>query len=101
MTPKVHRYIRKLKQDFPLRFPVSVRTYPKLVCVDGKTKLHGTCEFINGKFRISLSRKCTESEMIDTLWHEWAHCLLWPRCKFRHTKRFAEQYFAIYRKYLD
>lgn len=99
MTPKVRKYLRLLKRDFPLRKPVQVRTCEELK-QDGHV-IHGTCDLVGDVFRISLSRKFTESEQIETLWHEWTHALIWPHCKYRHTKRFSDQYFAIYRKYLD
>lgn len=99
MTPKVRKYLRLLKRDFPLRYPVAVRTR-KTMTHDGH-KLHGTCDLVDGVFKISLSREFTESEIIETLWHEWTHARIWPHCKYRHTKRFSDQYFAIYRKYLD
>ncbi len=99
MTPKVRKYLRLLKRDFPLRKPVKVRTYPKLKH-DGY-ELHGTCDLISGVYRISLSRNFTESENIETLWHEYVHALLWPRCKYRHSKAFWECYGRIYRHYQD
>lgn len=97
---KVWKYLRWLKRDFPLQIPVIVRTYPEIKDHSGHD-LHGTCDLVNGVFRICLSRKYDEASMVETLWHEWTHCLVWPRCKYRHTRRFSDQYFAIYRKYLD
>lgn len=100
MTPKVRKYLRLLKRDFPLRKPVKVRTQPRIFNEKGE-ELHANCDLVNEVFLIGISRKFTESEQIESLWHEWTHCRIWPHCKYRHTKRFSDQYFAIYRKYLD
>jgi hypothetical protein len=79
---------------------VQVRTVERLVSDEGH-RLHGTAELIGDVFRITIARHEDVSVQIDTLWHEHTHCLLWPRCKYRHSKKFAETYFAIYRHYLD
>ncbi len=96
---RLWKYLRLLKRDFPTSKPVRVRTSPDLHSEDDK--VFGTCRLMDGYFLISLDRNHVESVVIDTLFHEWVHALLWPRCKFRHTKRFWDQYGEIYRKYID
>lgn len=97
---KLWRYLRKLKKDFPLRAPVRVRTKPDLTTDEGHG-IFGCAVFHRGVFTIHINRNDDESVMIDTLWHEWTHCLLWPQCSRRHSKRFWQVYGEIYQRYLD
>lgn len=96
----LQRAIRKLKRDFPLRLPVQVRTYEVLICKD-RGRLFGTAEQVGNVFKICIQRHVDVSIQIDTLWHEWAHCLIWPRCRVRHTKLFFITYGEIYSHYQD
>jgi len=97
---KLWRNLRKLKRDFPLNRVVSVRTYTVLTDSDGN-RLYGCMDKINEEFKICLLRHDDVSIMIDTLWHEWTHALLWPRCRFRHSKQFWQTYGKIYALYQD
>lgn len=96
---KLWRCLRDLKRDFPLRHPVSVRTHEALTDSDGH-RLFGCVTRGESAFRILLARGDV-SVMIDTLWHEWTHALLWPRCTQRHSKAFWTQYGKIYARYQD
>lgn len=96
---RVRQVVRALKRDFPLDRPVCVRTFAELY--DGPHRLYGTCHLRPSGFAICLARNDDVSVMIDTLWHEWTHALLWPRCRYRHSRDFWNQYGEIYRKYLD
>ncbi len=96
--PRLWHNLRKLKRDFPLSKPVEVRTFGTLM--DGEDRLFGTAELVGNRYKIQIAR-FDESTMIDTLWHEWTHCLLWPRCRYRHTKTFWTAYGRIYSHYQD
>ena len=96
----VRRAMARLKRDFPLSRPVQVRTLERLVCGKGH-RLFGTANLIGERFVITLQRHADISVQIDTLWHEWTHCLIWPRCKYRHSSRFWMTYGQIYSHYQD
>lgn len=99
MTPKMHKFLRKLKRDFPLRKPVRVRTYKNLTC-EGY-KIYGSFRDNGDTYEISIARHEDESIMIDTLFHEWCHAMLSPKCTVRHTDLFFKTYGQVYRHYLD
>lgn len=98
---KLLKHLRNLKRDFPLQHPVKVRTYKNYVDADGKTRLYGTTSFRNGVFVIELLRHRDPSIIVDTLWHEWAHALIWDEHDFSHGREFWQTYGKIYRKYQD
>ena len=100
MLLKVRRHIAKLKRDFPLDLPVRVRTFKKLVN-HSNDRLFGAAAKLNGHYEIYIQRHADASVQIDTLWHEWAHCLLWPRCRLRHSAAFWAVYGKIYSHYQD
>lgn len=92
--------LRHLKRDFPLSRPVRVRTYDSVRDEEG-TRLFGCASLRNGVFLIMIERHADMSVQIDTLWHEWTHCLIWPRCRRRHSKHFWRVYGQIYSHYQD
>jgi hypothetical protein len=96
---KFWKYVRRIKRDFPLSHPVSIRTHKSIKWRDG-TVIFGDCCFRNGRFHIRVARAKDESVMVDTLFHEVAHALVWDR-EQGHKRRFWDQYGAIYRFYLD
>jgi hypothetical protein len=66
----------------PLRTPVHIRVKRRILDERGK-KLHGECGLIETKsggarFEIDLARGPIDV-MVETLVHEWAHCLAWKR----------------------
>lgn len=101
MHIRVLRTLRTLKRDFPLPHPVRVRTVETLM-LDGH-RLFGCMTMTKNDdvFLITLQRHPDISVQVDTLWHEWSHCLLWPRCKYRHSARFWAAYGQIYSHYQD
>ena len=99
MDTRLLRALRKLKRDFPLRYPVRVKT-SEVLTQDGH-RLFGCVNKVNGVFAIVIQRHPDVSVQIDTLWHEWTHCLLWPQCKYRHSSRFWATYGRIYSHYQD
>jgi len=99
MDIEVLRYCRNLKRDFPLKYPVRVRTAPNLNYRG--LPLYGATYLTSGIFTIYLLREAEVTIQIDTLWHEWAHCLLWPKYQYRHTRVFWHTYGRIYSLYQD
>ena len=95
---KFWRYVRRLRADFPLAHPVSIRTY-KTVKDENGHRLFGDCELVNGKFLIRIERGEDESVMIDTLWHEISHALV--GVEHGHKRCFWDQYSKIYRHFLE
>lgn len=100
MSLKVRQYLQKLKRDFPLRKPVSVRIR-EVVRSDDGSDLYGTCCDGGERFQIVIASHADESVMCDSLFHEWCHAILWPKCSVRHTDLFFKTYGMIYRHYLD
>lgn len=75
LPPRVSKWLKRLKKDFPLGFPVYVRTKKNLKC--SRVPVHGYAVKENGVGRIYLDRKdgspMAESTMIDYLFHEYCH----------------------------
>lgn len=104
MPKRVRKYLQKLKKDFPLRKKVRVRTFENLVDEDGKSMLYGVTWNCDDSFLIWLNRSLHEETVIDILFHEWAHCLMWsrwPRSHSKHSTAFWKIYGEIYRRYVD
>ena len=68
------RVVKQLKLRLPPNRPVTVLASRQL------SKKSGDCSIVRGKFQIRVSRDLNESEAIDCLLHEWAHCLSWDVC---------------------
>lgn len=92
------KYLTRLKRDFPLDRPVSVRTYANLKCSEGQ-RMFGLCSLNSAGFLIKISH-ADDAVAVDTLLHEWAHALLWEIDQ-SHNRRFWDQYAKIYRFYLE
>ena len=106
MHIRLRKYVAKLKRDFPLKSAsIRVRTAKILLGdPDKKGKRHrifGTACRYEDYDLIIIERHADLSIQIDTLWHEWTHLILWPKCKYRHTKLFWCKYGEIYHHYLD
>lgn len=100
MHVRLLRNLKKLKRDFPLNLPVRVSTFKKLTN-HSNDRLFGAAAKVNGVYEIYIQRHADISIQIDTLWHEWVHCLLWPRCRLRHSAAFWSVYGKIYSRYQD
>lgn len=92
--------LRDLKRDFPLPHPVQVRTLDVVRFHDG-SEIHGYATLRRDRFLIVIERHPDISVQIQTLWHEWTHCLIWPRCRRRHSQNFWRVYGQIYSHYQD
>lgn len=100
MDVRLQRWVVKLKRDFPLSLPVRVRTHEVLVNSENH-RLFGLVHKDEAGFHIQIQRHADVSVQIDTLWHEWTHCLIWPRCTVRHSKLFWETYGRLFAHYQD
>ena len=100
MDEQLEEALIKLKRDFPLRLPVHVETAACITCSKGSHYFGMAIEIV-GVFLIVIADTYDTSQQVDTLWHEWTHCLLWPRCKYRHSARFWTAYGKIYSHYQD
>lgn len=63
------KIVKILKKECPPAFPVHVR---RIRMVDD-----GHCTRKGNSFYIKVNKALSESQMIDTLLHEWAHALAW------------------------
>lgn len=108
------KWIEELKERVPLDRPVVVkRTKRKLVVisVSGGTgraeRQMGCAELVNGKFIIEVSALEPRASQLDTLLHEWAHCLAYPaqqRAKKAWThddKHFGAAFATTYRAFYN
>jgi hypothetical protein len=95
---KFWKYVARLKQDFPLDRPVSVRTYAKLNDASG-ARLFGDCSLNSKGFLLRVAHG-DEAVCVDSIFHEWSHALLWDADQ-SHKRRFWDQYSKIYRFYLE
>ncbi len=100
MDQRLRAAMCKLKRDFPLNGPVRVQTVDELVN-DKNEQLHGCAWKDEDMFHIAIQRHVDISVQIHILWHEWTHCLVWPRCIYRHSARFWRVYGQIYSHYQD
>lgn len=99
MDHRLRDAVRNLDRDFPLRDAVQVRTVATLIC-PYRGRLFGMAERPKW-FVITIQRHADMSVQIDTLWHEWTHCLVWPDCREKHDERFWRTYGRIYSHYQD
>lgn len=76
---------------------------PVHIKIDSKLKDMGLATFFSGKrWVISINPKQSISAAIDTLLHEWAHCLQderEPHNKVHHTKLWGKLFAKLYRGY--
>lgn len=64
-------------------------------------KFDGDCQNKEANFLIRINRLLPEHEAIDTLLHEWAHCIAWDRCQSDdHCDAWGKAYSRIYRLFL-
>jgi len=61
---------RWLRRHYSIPFPVSVKLAPKLVD-------QAECIFSDDRFIIRICRERSFELRIDSLLHEWAHCMTW------------------------
>lgn len=107
-------WIEELKQRVPLSKPVSI-TRPKrqIIAVSASmTKLQkpdrhmGFAKLKDGRFVIGISTLESQQSQIETLLHEWAHCLAYPaqqanRTTWTHDDIFGLAFAFTYRQFFN
>jgi len=97
IAQKWRRTLIWLRREFPAQHPVTVRSRP-LKKLQGETEYRKDCSFY---VRI---RSDTSLDMrIDTILHEWAHCLAWfgaDQEEF-HSGEWGLAYAKIYKAFLE
>ncbi len=91
------RTIAWLRRNFPAPYNVSVESR--------EIKEHGYTEFHGGLFIcIKINRRKSYNLKIDTLLHEWAHCLTWLGAESEiedHSAEWGIAYAKLYRTFLE
>lgn len=100
MDTQLEDALLALKRDFPLPIPVHVET---VACItdEEESQFFGMADKILGVFLIVITDTYDLTQQVDTLWHEWTHCLIWPRCRHRHSKQFWAACGRIYSHHQD
>lgn len=90
----LQRHIRMLRKHLPIAGRVSVS-----VCkLDG---FCGDCRATPKGFAIRISEDDPLQSQKETLWHEWAHCMVGWTDKHQHTNAWGKAYAKIYRMIQD
>ena len=92
------RTIAWLRRNFPAQHLVCVRSR-SLKEDQGETELIGLPTW----FHIRINRKQSYLSRIDTLIHEWAHCLTWFGAETHedHSSEWGIAYAKIYRTFIE
>lgn len=111
---KWRKWLGELKERVPLNKPVTVRRIKRPIlakCASAKTpdKLEpqlGTTDLVNGKFLIQISAVESKATQIDTLVHEWAHCVAYEaqrksKTVWTHDALFGLAYAQVYRAFYE
>ena len=89
------KLVRFLKDSFPQDHPVSVRRVKMSKAYDGD------CELKKKYFLVRINNRLPEHVAIDTLLHEYAHCVAWNKCMVdHHCSEWGKAYSKIYRAFL-
>lgn len=87
-----------LHRNFPAEQPITVRSKSLK-----KRKLCGETVYHKRWFTIYIHRNQCLNLRIDTLIHEWSHCLVWHGAEASedHSSEWGIQYAKIYRTFLE
>ncbi len=89
--------LRWLRRNFPAELPVRVRSCQMKDC--------GDSAYSEGMkdFRVRVKASQSLSARLDTVLHEWAHCLTWfgAECDEDHSSEWGITYAKLYRVHLD
>lgn len=91
LRPKVRRVLQRLREGCPAPMPVAVRVVNR-----PKSSHWGYAGKRKGSFSIELHRAC-DAVQVDTLIHEWAHCLSWGADAIDHGDEFGKAWARAYR----
>lgn len=96
-TPRLRRILRALRQKEPTDLPITYRTRP-LKGDDGLLYVY------DDKYRIILNEKLSVALKVETLLHEYAHALAFPKqsekLKSEHDSIWGKEYARVWRAYL-
>jgi len=90
--------LRWLRRNFPVEFPVSVRSCDMKDC--GDTTFSDKTQ----DFKVRIRGNQSLSLKLDTVLHEWAHVITWFGAEFQteaHGGEWGIAYARIYRTFLD
>ena len=85
-----------LHRNFPADSPISIKSV--------SMKEHGYTQPETGYYQIKVNKKKSFSLRIDTLLHEWAHCLTWLGAETDiedHGAEWGIAYARLYRTFLE
>lgn len=89
------KLVKFLKDNFPQDYPVSVRR------VVMSQEYDGDCQLKNKHYLIRINKCLKEHVAIDTLLHEYAHCVSWNKCTSdHHCSEWGKAYSKLYRAFL-
>ena len=91
------RTIAWLRRNFPADSPVCVASAP----LKG---VHGCTSLKTGYYQIKINKRKSFSLRIDTLIHEWAHCITWLGAEADiedHSSEWGLAYAKIYRTHIE
>jgi len=90
---KYYELSRYLKTNLPIKYKVVVRRLPL-------NKIDGDCLLFNKKFIVRINNKLSEELAMETLIHEFSHCLSY-HCKGNdHGPEWGKAYSKTYREFL-
>ncbi len=85
-----------LRREFPLRYPITVRS-KKMKDNDGTT------DFIRGRFLIEIEKHTSHTTRVDSILHEWAHAISWFGGGHYedHPDEWGLAFVKVYRSFLE
>jgi hypothetical protein len=100
--------LRVLRGDFAPEYPVKIKRVHKDII--GPDAPYGLAYLVNEDkpkdkryFIIWINRGHIWKVQLDTILHEWAHCLTWHQCPYGkdHGDIFARKYGVLYRAIIE
>jgi hypothetical protein len=101
--------LRTLRRDFPTDYPVKVKRVHRTI-IGGTPPYYGTAHLVNEDkpkekryYLITINNSHPWKVQLDTILHEWAHCLTWFQCPedSDHPDIFARKYGVLYRAIIE
>jgi len=110
---RAHQILRWLQAKYTTPYPTALRWHPRLIDPDAESAAQrdyfGDTQVIDRRLVIRMSKRtcATWSTTIDTLLHEYAHCLDWRHARIEakgrrpHGPEWGMYYAALYEAYHD
>ena len=99
------KFANVLRRNFPCSMPVKVRRCKMPLIGDGSdAREFGDAQVKDNYYQIRINQDHDIYVQLDTLMHEWAHCLVnWTddEDKSDHTDEWGETYATIYRTMVE